>query len=77
MGKEVQSKINQNKSRRWLKDWVFKGEEYVPPGSLFKELVAEDPAGCKNAMRVDSEQFNELIPCSTTFQERVCFVVPC
>ena len=64
IGKEIQSKIYQNKSRRWLKDWVFK-EEYVAPGTLFKELVAEDPPGFKNAMRMDSEQFNELIPCST------------
>ena len=77
MGKEIQSKIYQNKSRRWLKDRAFRGKEYVAPGTLFKELVAEDLAGFKNAMRMDSEKLNKLIPCSTRlFQERVNFVVP-
>ena len=55
MSKEIQSKINQNK-RRWLKDWVFRGEEYVAPGTLFKELVAENPPGFKNSKRMDSEK---------------------
>ena len=70
MGKEIQSKIYQNKSRRWLKDWNFRGEDYVAPGTLFKELVAEDPAGFKNAMRMDLEKFNELIPCWTQLFSR-------
>ena len=37
----------------------------MAPGTLFQELVAEDLDGFKNAMRMDSERFNELIPCST------------
>ena len=50
MGEKIRSKIYQNKSK-WLKDWVFSEEEYVPPGTFFKEVVAEDPAGFKNAMK--------------------------
>ena len=61
MGKEIQSKIYQNKHRRWLKDWVIRGEKYVAPGTLFKELVSEDQAGFKNALRMDSEQFNAVV----------------
>ena len=37
-------------------------EEYVAPGTVFKELVAEDPAGFKNSMRMDSEKSNWLKP---------------
>ena len=70
MGKEIQSKIYQNKSRRWLKDWIFRGKEYVAPGTSCKELVTKDPVGFKNAMRMDSEKFNKLIPCSTQLFSR-------
>ena len=45
-------------------------KEYGAPGSLFKELVAEDPAGFKNAMRMDSKKYNELILCSTQLFSR-------
>ena len=45
-------------------------EEYVAPGTLFKELVAEDPAGFKDAMKMDSEQFIELILWSTQLFSR-------
>ena len=47
---------------------MFRGEEYVALGTSFKNLVAEDLAGFKNALRMDSEQFNEQFdPCSTLF----------
>ena len=57
---------------------MSKGEEYGASATLSKELIAEDPAGFKNDLRMDLEKINELIPCSTHFsrKRRLCFVVP-
>ena len=72
MGKETQSKMYQNKSRRWPKEWVFKVKEYGASDTFFKDLVAEDPASLKNALRMNSKKFNELIPCLTQLFSKKC-----
>ena len=61
IGKEIQRKVCQSKSRRWVRDWMSRREKYGASSHLLKKLAEEDPAGFKNALRINSEKFDELL----------------
>ena len=68
MGKE---KKNISKQKQKMdEDGMSRGKEYGVSGTLSKELVAEDLGVFKNALKMDSEKFNELIPLPTQLFSR-------
>ena len=70
IGKEIQRKVCQNKSRRWVSDWVSRRKKYGASSHLLKELAEEDPAGFKNALRINLEKFDELLRLVTSAIEK-------
>ena len=45
----------------WVRKWMLRRGQLGMFDTLMKEMVAEDPAGFKNLMRMDREMFQEIL----------------
>lgn len=65
MLQEELQKIKKRKTRRrrrwWTRPWILRRNLYGASDCLLKELVTEDPESYRNHLRMNNEQFNELL----------------
>ena len=59
--KDMLIKLQNQRPRRWVRDWVGRRGGLGASNTLLRELAEEDPAEYRNALRMDTSKFEELL----------------
>ena len=59
--KDMLIKLQKQRPRRWVRDWVGRRGGLGASNTLLRELAEEDPAEYRNALRMDTSKFEELL----------------
>ena len=59
--KDMLIKLQNQRPRRWVRDWVGRRGGLGASNTLLRELAEEDPDEYRNAIRMDTSKFEELL----------------
>ena len=56
--------------RRWVRPWINRRRQFGAYNALMKELASEDPQSFRNFLRMDKQDFDELLLKVTPFIQK-------